>query len=59
MGARLATRRDIPAEELRRLARQETDGRVACRLLGVANALDGMTRGLAARQPGRADHGKF
>jgi transposase len=52
MGARLAIRQDIPAEELRRLARQETDGRVACRLLGVANALDGMTRGRAARQAG-------
>src|SRR5918996_5738860 len=52
MGARLAIRQDISAEELRRLARQETDGRVACRLLGVANALDGMTRGRAARQAG-------
>ena len=27
-------------------------GRVACRLLGVANALDGMSRGQAARQAG-------
>ena len=52
MGARLAIRQDIPAAELRRLARQQTDGRVACRLLGVANALDGMTRGRAARQAG-------
>jgi len=52
MGARLAIRRDIPAEELRRLARQETDGRVACRLLGVANAVAGMPRGRAARQAG-------
>jgi transposase len=52
MGARLAIRQDIPAEELRRLARQESDGRVACRLLGVANALDGMSRGQAARQAG-------
>jgi transposase len=52
MGARLSIRQDIPAAELRRLARQETDGRVACRLLGVANALDGMTRGRAARQAG-------
>jgi hypothetical protein len=42
MGAALAIRQDIPAEGLRRLARQETDGRVACRLLGVANAVDGM-----------------
>jgi transposase len=52
MGARLAIRQDISAEELRRLARQETDGRVACRLLGVANALDGMSREQAARQAG-------
>jgi putative transposase len=52
MGARLAIRQDIPAEELRRLARQETDGRVACRLLGVANALDEMRRAQAARQAG-------
>jgi transposase len=52
MGARLAIRPDIPADELRRLARQETDGRVACRLLGVANALDGMSRERAARQAG-------
>ena len=52
MGAPLAIRQDIPAEELRRLARQETDGRVACRLLGVANAVDGMPRAQAARQAG-------
>jgi DNA-binding phage protein len=52
MGARLAIRQDIAAEELRRLARQETDGRVACRLLGVANALAGMSREQAARQAG-------
>ena len=48
----LAIRQDIAAEELRRLARQESDGRVACRLLGVANALDGMSREQAARQAG-------
>ena len=48
----LAIRQDITAEELRRLARQESDGRVACRLLGVANALDGMSREQAARQAG-------
>jgi putative transposase len=52
MGARLAIRQDIAAEELRRLARQETEGRVACRLLAVAIALDGMSRGQAARQAG-------
>ena len=48
----MAIRQDIAAEELRRLARQESDGRVACRLLGVANALDGMSREQAARQAG-------
>jgi transposase len=52
MGAPLAIRQDIEAEQLRRLARQETDGRVACRLLGVANAVAGMPRAQAARQAG-------
>lgn len=52
MGARLAMRQDIPAAELRRLARQESDGRVACRLLGMANAVAGMPRAQAARQAG-------
>ena len=42
----------IAAEEFRRMARQESDGRVACRLLGVANMVDGMSRGQAARQAG-------
>ena len=50
-GAR-SIRDDIPAEELRRLARRESDGRVASRLLALANALDGMERGEAARQAG-------
>jgi transposase len=52
MGAAVPIRDDISADELRRLARQETDGRVACRLLGVANGLAGMSRGQAARQAG-------
>ena len=40
---------DIPAEELRRLARRESyGGRVASRLLGLAHALEGMDRGEAA-----------
>jgi transposase len=52
MGAALPIRGDISAEELRRLARLETDGRVACRLLALANALDGMSRERAARQAG-------
>ena len=52
MGAALPIRGDIPAAELRRLARLEGDGRVACRLLALANALDGMSRELAAKQAG-------
>ena len=52
MGAAVPIRDDIAAEELRRLARQESDGRVACRLLGLANVLDGMSRERAARQAG-------
>jgi transposase len=45
-------RTDIPAGKLRRLARQETNGRVACRLLALANVLDGMRREDAAGQAG-------
>jgi Winged helix-turn helix len=52
MGAATLIRDDIPAEELRRRARQESDGRVACRLLALANALDGMSRERAAGQAG-------
>jgi transposase len=52
MGAAVPIRDDIPVEELRRLARQESDGRVACRLLGLANVVDGMSRERAARQAG-------
>ena len=42
MGAAVAIRADIKAAELRRLARRERDGRVAARLIALANALDGM-----------------
>jgi hypothetical protein len=52
MGVALPIRDDIPAAELRRLARLEADGRVACRLLALANALDGMSRAQAAEQAG-------
>lgn len=52
MGAAVSIRDDIPAEDLRRLARRETDGRVACRLLGLANVLDGMKRTEAAGRAG-------
>jgi transposase len=45
-------RDDISAKELRRRARRETNGRVASRLLALANALDGMDRGEAARRAG-------
>lgn len=52
MGAPVSIRTDIPAEELRRLARQESNGRVTCRLMALANVLDGMTREQAAHHAG-------
>jgi len=52
MPAALVIRDDISAEELRRTARLEANGRVACRLLAIANALDGMSRERAAEQAG-------
>jgi hypothetical protein len=52
MGAPVPIRTEIPAGELRRLARQESNGRVACRLLALANVLPGMSREQAARQVG-------
>ena len=52
MGAALPIRGDVSSEELRRLARLEADGRVACRLIALANARDGMSRELAAKQAG-------
>jgi transposase len=52
MGAAVAIRTDIEAAALRRLARREADGRVASRLLGLANVLDGMSREAAARAAG-------
>ena len=48
----LAIRQDLPAEELRRLARREPDRRAATRLLAIANALDGFSRAEAARLVG-------
>ena len=48
MGAALAIRSDIEAEELRRLARLKGEGRIACRLLALANVLDGLSREAAA-----------
>jgi len=48
----IEVRRDISVVVLRKKARQEKDGRVASRLLAIANALDGMSREDAARQAG-------
>ena len=48
----LAIRDDISAEELRRQARRESDGRVGIRLTAIANALNGMDRARAARLAG-------
>ena len=52
MGAPLAIRTDLEAAELRRLARRERDGRVAARLIALANVLDGMSRKAAAHAAG-------
>ena len=51
-GKRLVIRDDVPAAELRRLARREPSRAAAARLLAVANALEGMTRAEAARLAG-------
>lgn len=48
----LAIRDDIAAEELRKWARREHDGRVSARLIAIANALDGLDRASAARLAG-------
>ena len=48
----LMIRADISPQELRRRARQESDGRVAARLIAIANALEGMDRASAARLAG-------
>eukprot|EP01037_Dinobryon_pediforme_P020049 gene20049-20580_t len=52
MGSGLAIRTDIEVETLRRYARHEADGRVASRLLAIANALSGMSRQAAAEAGG-------
>lgn len=51
-GKRLVIRDDVPAAELRRLARREPSRAAAARLLAVANALEGTTRAEAARLAG-------
>ena len=51
-GKRLAIRDDVPAAELRRLARREPDRAAAARMQAVAGALEGLTRAEAARLAG-------
>lgn len=48
----LAIRGDVPAAELRALARRERSRSAAARMYAVANALEGMTRAEAARLAG-------
>lgn len=52
MGAALPIADHHDASTLRALARREKNGRVASRLVAIANALDGMTRLAAARSAG-------
>jgi transposase len=53
MGAKgLAIRDDVPAAELRRLARRERNRAAAARMQAIAGALEGMTRAEAARLAG-------
>ena len=52
MGAALEIRADLSADELRWLARRETDGRAAARMYAIAHALEGMSRAQAARLAG-------
>ena len=48
----LDIRKDRTPTVLRKLAKTETDSRVARRMLAIANALDGMSRAEAARSAG-------
>jgi len=52
MGTELPIRTGIEVWTLSRLARLESDDRVAARLLAIANALDGMSRKAAAEAAG-------
>ena len=53
MGAKgLPIRDDLPAAELRRLARRETDRAAAARMQAIAGALEGLSRAEAARLAG-------
>lgn len=51
-GRRLAILGDVPAAELRRLARREPDRAAAARMQAIAGALEGLTRAEAARLAG-------
>ena len=52
MPAALPIRDDLGPQELRALARRERDGRVGARLHALAHALEGRSRGEAARLAG-------
>ena len=52
MGRKVAISTTLGADELRKLARRERDGKVALRLIAVAAVLDGAKRHVAARQGG-------
>ena len=53
MGAKgLPIRTDVPAAELRRLARREKDRAAAARMQAIAGALEGLPRAEAARLAG-------
>ncbi len=53
MGAKgLRIRGDVPAAELRRLARREEDRAAAARMQAIAGALEGLSRAEAARLAG-------
>ena len=52
MMKKLKIRKDRTPAVLRKLAKAETDGRVARRLLAIANALTGMSRAAAATSAG-------
>ena len=52
MGAALPIRGDVPGEELRRLARLEANGRVACRLIAFCQRARRHEPGQAAKQAG-------
>ena len=52
MDGRLTIRTDLPAAELRRLARREKDRAAAARMQAIAGALEGLPRAEAARLAG-------